>query len=85
MDFTYPCTTCIVNACCTVCCIKHFKYINKIVDVFPTKMTLEQIEAYYKSTPDEVKKTVSNFIKYNKHYSFPIDWKSNVPRYVKII
>lgn len=70
MDFTYPCKTCIVNACCRVYCIEYYKYINKIVRLFPNKMTRDQIEEYYESTPVEAKNKINVFKRLNKQYLF---------------
>ncbi len=84
MDFIYPCNICIVNACCTIHCIEHFRFINRIICLFPDEMTKEQIEEYYESTPIKVKKTINEFIKDGKLYSFPDDWESPVARYVEL-
>lgn len=82
MDFIYPCKICIVNACCRIYCIEHFKFMNKIINGFPNKMSREQIEAYYESTPMAVKSMISGLIKNGELYSFSEEWKSELPQYI---
>ncbi len=85
MKFTYPCTTCIVNACCRIYCTEHFAFMNKIIRKFPDKMSREQIEEYYKSTPIEVKHKIGELIKDNKHYHlYAVERKSHIPRHIKV-
>ena len=82
MKYLYPCSYCLVTACCTTYCIEHFKYINKITIDFPDKMTVEEIDQYYDTTPMEAKKVIDVFRKECKIYSFPDNYESSIPRFV---
>ncbi len=83
MNFTYPCSICIVNACCSLYCTKYFAFVNKIVKNFPDNMTREQIKKYYSSTSKETKNKINNFIRTGRVYSFSKN-SSFRPRFIPV-
>ena len=82
MEHTYPCKICLVVACCSIYCIEHFKYINRIADEMPL-MTADQIKEYRESVPIYIKRKITEFNIDGTRYAFADTWESGVPKYEK--
>lgn len=84
MEHTYPCKICLVVACCSIYCIEHFKFINRIADEMPL-MTADQIKEYKESVPVYVERKITEFYYKGARYAFPNDWNpgTHISRVVK--
>ena len=69
----YPCENCLVKPACKDRCYKVFEFLNATADWFAYAIpTVDQIKEYRLSVPPEVLHIVSDLVKENKRFAYPV-------------
>lgn len=71
---SYPCSNCIVKACCQKKCVLHYQFINYISNHMGT-MTADELYDFRinSNTPIKVRRTIELFWKTKTRYEFSRD------------
>ena len=66
----FPCNLCLVNASCTIHCVRVFRYMNYIADHMGI-MTADEIHVYRHVVPNNVRQKIKGMLGSNSRLAHP--------------